>query len=243
MKQMILLLIVSIALTACGTQNTATAEDVSIDFAIEPNPPAVGDAILLITLTNSNDATIDDATITVHGNMDHEGMIPVDAETSNSSNGVYTVPFEWSMGGNWILNVTATLPDNRGVVTAQFETSVGAISQGSIINQIGTSSDSSIVIRYESDDDPAIAGDAKVTVIVLGTDGLPIDDATVIFHATMPEHAMLPIDAEITEASSGRYVIPIRWTMAGDWLVDITVTQVDGTEITETFEQTVVVPE
>jgi len=243
MKQISLLFILIIILTACGTQNTTPVEDVTISFAIEPAPPVVGESTLLITLTDAEGIAIDGATVSVHGDMDHEGMTPVGGETSDSVDGVYSVPFEWTMGGGWILDVTVTLPDNRGTVTEQFETSVGAISQDSVINQTGVNSDSSIVIRYEPDNDPAIAGDAEVTVIVLGADGLPVDDASVLFYATMLEHDMLPVDAESTEASNGRYVMPIRWTMAGDWQIDITVTLADGTEMTETFEQTVVMPE
>lgn len=245
MRRMTLLLIIllTIILTACGAQNTTIAEDVSIEIAIEPDPPAVGETLLLITVTDADGTAIDGASVSVHGDMDHEGMIPVDGETADSVDGVYSIPFEWTMGGGWILDVTVTLPDNRGSATKRIEMSVGAISQDSIINQTGANSNSSLVIRYESDNDPAIAGDAEVTIIVLGVDGLPVDNASISFYATMPEHEMLPIDAESTEASNGRHVIPIRWTMAGDWQVDITVMQADGTEVTETFEQIVVMPE
>lgn len=244
MKQISLILILTFILTACGAQNTApSTEDVTIEFAIMPDPPAVGESTLMITLRDADGTAIDGAVVSVHGDMDHEGMTPVEGEISDSHEGVYHVPFAWTMGGGWILNVSATLPDNRGIVTGQFETSVGAISQDSIINQTGANDDSAIQIRYESDNDPAIAGDAEITVIALGTDGLPLDDATVIFDATMPEHDMMPIQETVTNVTNGRYVIPVSWTMAGEWQVEITIMQPDGTHTTEIFEQTVVMPD
>ena len=244
MRQISLIVILTIILTACGAQNTApSSEDVTIEFAIMPDPPAVGESTLMITLTEADGTVIDGATVSIHGDMDHEGMTPVDGEISESHDGVYHVPFEWTMGGGWILDVSATLPENRGTVTAQFETSVGAISQDSIINQTGANSDSAIQIRYEPDNDPAIAGDTEVTVIVLGTDGLPLEASSVSFYATMPEHDMMPINEVVTNVTNGRYVIPVRWTMAGDWQVEITVMQSDDTHTTEIFEQTVVMPE
>lgn len=244
MKQISLILIVTFILTACGAQNTAPSlEDITIELAIMPDPPAVGETTLMITLSDADGTVVDGATVSVHGNMDHEGMTPVDGEISESHEGVYHLPFEWTMGGGWILDVTATLPDNRGTVTAQFETSVGAISQNSIINQTGANSESSVQILYESDNDPAIAGDAEVTVIVLGADGLPLEANSVRFHATMPEHDMMPIDEIVTNVTNGRYVIPISWTMSGEWQVEITVMQSDGTHTSEIFDQSVVMPE
>ena len=136
MKQIILSIILALLLTACGAQGTTTVvEGVTVDLAVEPDPPAVGASTLHVTVLDGNGTPLEGATVAVVGNMEHEGMLPVNSETSVSVNGVYTMPFEWSMGGGWILNVTVMLPDQRGIATAQFEQFVEAISQNSIINQ------------------------------------------------------------------------------------------------------------
>jgi hypothetical protein len=240
MKRIFLAILLLLFLAACSGQNTQVVEDIIIKMSVDPEPPVAGDAILLITLTETDGTAIDGALVAVHGDMDHEGMIPIDSESSESDNGLYRVPFEWTMGGGWILNVTATLPDNRGMATQQFEIFVGAISQDSVINR---SPSEGISIRYTPDNDPAIGGDAIVTIIVLGETGLPLEDATISLYATMPEHDMLPVTAEAESSSNGRYLIPLRWTMAGEWIVEVTVTLDDGTIVSQTFEQAVVMGE
>lgn len=236
-----LLVILLLVLAACGGQSTQVVEDIVIEVAVEPDPPHAGDSTLQITVADAEGTPINGAKVAVHGDMDHEGMIPVDSETTESSNGLYIVPFEWTMGGGWILDITVTLPDNGGIATKQVEYFVGAISQDSVINQ--SDSESGITIRYSPDNDPAIAGDANVSIIVLGEDGLPLEDATISLYATMPEHDMLPVDAESDSSTNGRYLIPLRWTMAGDWEVEVSVNLSDGTTVSQTFDQLVVMGE
>ncbi|MDQ7024040.1 MAG: FixH family protein [Anaerolineae bacterium] len=244
MKSIILILTLALVLTACGAQNTVSiVEDITIELTVEPNPPAVGEATLVITVLDADNSPIDGASITVHGNMDHEGMTPIDSETSDSSDGVYQVPFQWSMGGGWVLDVTVTLPDNRGIATAQFDQFVEAISQDSIINRHETGNDLDINIHYMPDNDPAIVGNANVTVIVTNADGHPVNDATISLIGDMPEHDMLPVTGEASTGEEGRYLIPLNWTMAGEWDVEITVTLIEGQSVTETYKQMIVMDE
>jgi hypothetical protein len=243
MRYITWLVISALLLSACGSQNaTPIVEDLILQLDVEPNPPAVGETTLLVTVLDADGLPIEDATVAVHGNMDHEGMTPVDDETSESVDGVYRVPFEWTMGGRWILDVTVTLPDNRGIATAQFEAFVGAVSQDSIVNR-SANHESGINIHYMPDNDPAFAGDASVTVMVTDADGHPVNDVTISIFATMPEHEMLPISEHVTNGTNGRYLIPFRWTMAGEWEVEITATFTDGQTLTETFSQTIVMDE
>ncbi len=85
-------------------------------LAVDPDPAAVGDAALLITLTTFDGQPIDGAQITVRGDMNHAGMQPVLSGGAESENGVYRVPFRWTMGGDWIVTITAVLPDGRQIV-------------------------------------------------------------------------------------------------------------------------------
>ena len=118
------IIIVTFALLAAGcgriqTNPPAEGPDFSVDFSVEPADPAVGPAQLRITLTDDNGQPVDDATLNIEGNMTHAGMTPVFAQTSGGEDGQYLVPFEWTMGGDWIVTVEVTLADSR-VVTRQF---------------------------------------------------------------------------------------------------------------------------
>jgi hypothetical protein len=127
-------------LTACGQQTAAMTAPVDVDIAmrVEPEPLAVGETTLIVTLNNGSGSRIDGANLQVHGNMDHAGMTPVEREVSESDNGEYLVPFEWTMGGGWIVTVTAQLPDNGGEASATFEFFVEVVSSESVINHSGS---------------------------------------------------------------------------------------------------------
>lgn len=247
-----------LTLVACNTEQMAPVIDnLNIELAVKPDPPTAGDATLIITVKDADGKPINDATVAVHGDMDHEGMIPVDGESVSGQNGMYHVPFEWMMGGGWILDVTVTLPDNAGVATDRFELNVGAISQKSIVNQGNDDTagmdhgamnnmdnyTSPINIHYMPDNDPALAGDANIVVMLTTTEGQLIDDASVSLHADMQAHEMMPITGTSGEGIKGRYTVPVRWTMAGEWEVDIIVTLSDAQEITRTYAQQVVMPD
>ena len=137
MKLKFIVFLTLFTLAACGqsTEPTLVVADVQIELQVDPDPPAAGETTLIITLTDAAGAPVDNATILVHGDMDHEGMEPVDREVTSGSAGAYQVPFVWTMGGGWIVDVTATLPDNGGAVTETFEFFVEAVSSGSIINR------------------------------------------------------------------------------------------------------------
>jgi major membrane immunogen (membrane-anchored lipoprotein) len=43
--------------------------------------------------------------------MTHAGMVPVIVETNTSTDGRYELDYRWTMGGDWFVDVTVTLPD------------------------------------------------------------------------------------------------------------------------------------
>ncbi len=118
-----LLLVLVLLLAACreSAQPTPTPEnftpspDVEIEMAVEPSPPTAGDAVLVVTLHSPDGAPITNASIAARGDMNHAGMVPVFGETNQNSDGVYRIPFEWSMGGDWIVTLTVTLADGAQV--------------------------------------------------------------------------------------------------------------------------------
>ncbi len=246
---MLLLLLVVVMVGACNPADDGarqTIDNVQISLVVEPDPAAVGETTLVITLTDVDGRPIDGATVRVHGNMDHEGMIPVEGESADSEAGVYRVPFAWTMGGGWILDVTATLPDDGGIVVERFDLNVSAISQESVITQHdgnATQRDQEamaaddIVIGYIGLGDAVMPGDATVRVTITDGNGNPIDDAQVTLTGTMNHAGMMPISGEADSSEDGYYRIPVQWTMVGDWHVEIQVTLADGRQTSATFDQ------
>ena len=231
-------------LAACGQSAGPASASVDIDIAVrtEPEALAVGETTLIVTLTDKSGAPVDDATVRAHGDMDHEGMESVDGEASMGVNGEYHVPFAWTMGGGWIVTVTAKLPDGSEASKA-FDFFVEAISSESVINRHGTPSTEggAVDIVYQSDNDPAFLGDATVTVIVTDHAGAPITDAEVSVRGDMAHHGMMPATGEGSHQANGRYIVPIEWTMVGDWQVTVFVTLPDGSTFEHVFDQQVVI--
>lgn len=243
------LLLVGVIVSACNPAEDVAQQivgDVEMTLVVEPDPPAVGETTLVITLTDADGTPIDGATVQVHGDMDHEGMISVDGESADSEAGIYRVPFEWTMGGGWILDVTATLPNEGGVVVEQFDLNVSAISQESVITQHDADAAQrdqeamaadDIAIDYGVMGDTVTLGDATVMVTVTDSTGNPIDDAQVTLVGTMNHAGMMPISGEADSGEDGHYRIPVQWTMVGDWQVEIQVTLADGRQTSATFDQ------
>lgn len=136
-RVLIALFLLLLAGTACSPQPAANSApaDVQMSMRVEPDPPAVGSSTLIITLKDATGAPIDGAALSVHANMDHEGMMPVESQGSDSTHGEYHLPLSWTMGGGWIVTITAQLPNNGGEVSDTFDLFVEAMSSQSIINQ------------------------------------------------------------------------------------------------------------
>ncbi len=95
---------------------TPTQHDYVLAIHIDPEAPTLDDdTLLLITLTDANGDPVPSATISVRGDMNHAGMMPVDAEGVTDEQGVAVIPFVWSMGGDWFVIATATLPDGTTI--------------------------------------------------------------------------------------------------------------------------------
>lgn len=129
--------LVALVVVGCAqpSQSAAVTSDFQIELTVEPEPPATGDSTLIVTLTDATGAPVGGATVTIEGNMDHAGMEPAIGQASVDSKGIYRVPFRWTMGGGWVVTVTAVLPDGGGETTKKFEMFVEAVSSSSVIHQ------------------------------------------------------------------------------------------------------------
>jgi hypothetical protein len=108
----ILIGLLALLIAGCREQAAPAKDTLNIAVYLPEAEPTVGETQLEVIVSNTqNNASVDGATVSVRGDMTHPGMIPVIAETNESSEGSYLVPFEWTMGGEWIVTVTVTLPD------------------------------------------------------------------------------------------------------------------------------------
>jgi hypothetical protein len=111
-RLLFLLLVLCFVLIGCRQNSEPSPNaNVQIDVRYEPDPPTAGEGTIIVTLRDASGSPIDNATLDLRGDMNHAGMVPVLQQVSESENGEYLVLFDWNMGGDWILTVTATLAD------------------------------------------------------------------------------------------------------------------------------------
>lgn len=93
-----------------------TQDAYAVTMAIEPSPPAVGPGTVAATLNDPEGQPVDGAHLEIEANMSHAGMVPVLASTTESRTGHYRVPLQWTMAGDWYVDLKFTLPDGSRVV-------------------------------------------------------------------------------------------------------------------------------
>lgn len=124
------LALVALTVVSCRESAQATptpdanAASIQINVAYDPDPPTPGDGTIVVTVTQGDGTPYTDAQmVAVRGDMTHAGMRPENGSAEDGENGVYRVPFNWSMGGDWILTVTVTLADGAEI-SEEFEVSI-----------------------------------------------------------------------------------------------------------------------
>lgn len=81
---------------------------------------------------------------------------------------------------------------------------------------------------------PAV-GDGVVLLTLANPAGQPVSDAKVAIEANMSHAGMVPVNASVSGGQGGVYRVPLRWTMRGDWYVDVKFTLADGQVIGRRF--------
>lgn len=108
LSRLLLLVLLCLALAACR-QQPLSASDIRI--GLEASELQVGETTLRVTATDKDGiALAQPGKLSVRGDMRHAGMVPVFAQAEQAANGVFTLPFEWTMGGAWIVEASLTLP-------------------------------------------------------------------------------------------------------------------------------------
>ncbi|MEZ4522653.1 MAG: FixH family protein [Thermomicrobiales bacterium] len=112
----VLLMLVVAVTGACsrGGDDDANSGDVQVEIDVSPDPPEMGPAVITVRLTDPDGEPIDDADLEIEGNMSHAGMEPVIVDAPEDQDGRYVSDgFQFTMGGDWIITVSGTLPDGE----------------------------------------------------------------------------------------------------------------------------------
>lgn len=128
------MVLLSAALAGCRQSsggvpiNSSNSDEPAAQLIIEDDTtgsPIIGPHRIIITLLDDDGTPIEDAAVSIRADMNHAGMLPVEAEADHQGDGVYSAAFDWTMAGDWIITVTARLADGR-VKTTTKEISVAA---------------------------------------------------------------------------------------------------------------------
>jgi len=103
---------VAVASIGCGPAEPA-APDLAVELRLDPSPPVVGDVGLSLRLRDATGTPLAGAKVRVEGDMNHAGMKPVFADLAETEPGSYSGTLPFTMGGDWILLVTATTRDGN----------------------------------------------------------------------------------------------------------------------------------
>lgn len=96
--------------------------------------PPLGDGRLVFRVADVEDQPIDTATLQIRGDMTHADMMPIEATVAGGENGIYRAPVRWTMAGDWIVTVEATLSDGRQA-SRSFDLEVGGEEESCIDGQ------------------------------------------------------------------------------------------------------------
>lgn len=116
-RQCLIIVAVILLTTACR-QRQLSSSDINLELTV--SDMLVGETTLLISVRDQDgNAIANPGSLNLRGDMDHAGMIPVFADASTSIEGVFTLPFQWTMAGGWILEASLQL-DSGELVTQRF---------------------------------------------------------------------------------------------------------------------------
>jgi hypothetical protein len=102
-------------LTGCQPVNDNRAE-IGMDWSVTPHPPEKGIAAFSMTLVDKiTGQSVTGAQVQLEGNMSHPGMKPVLADAKEVATGRYEAPLEFTMAGDWFVQVNVTLADGGSV--------------------------------------------------------------------------------------------------------------------------------
>ena len=107
-------LVAGLLTSDCGRPNRSDQQP-QVVWTLSPAQSVVGPAVLSVQLHQPSGAPATGATVTLEAHMSHAGMAPVLASATETTPGLYSVPFTFTMPGDWVLLVSTMLPDGTRV--------------------------------------------------------------------------------------------------------------------------------
>jgi hypothetical protein len=103
------------------------------------------------------------------------------------------------------------------------------------VQQANPAAPDSYAVTLAADPAPPVVGDGALSVTLRDAAGRPVDNAQLTIEANMSHAGMTPVMANSAVGKDGVYRVPLTWTMAGDWYVDVKFILPDGQKITRRF--------
>lgn len=172
------LLVLTLLAAGCNRQNSDASDNVTqVTLATTPQGGE-----LSVALTDNSGAPITDATVSLEGNMNHAGMVPVMADgvtddADGAADGVYHLPFEFTMNGDWIMTISVQLADGS---TESHDIELTVTEDGVDIHQDGADAASDPAAMEMSHDEHAAQGVVHVTEGWVRA-SLPMTDNTALY--------------------------------------------------------------
>lgn len=194
-RSLITLLVLLLSFASACRRQQLTATD--IQFEMSSSGMLVGDTTLLVKVSDREGQAIENpGRLTIRGDMDHAGMAPVFAQADAPNDGVFTVPFAWTMGGRWIVEARLTLENGEvAKKTFQYEILTEAKADGVDHGEMDHADDmdhstmrgesSAVYMRI------ANRGDADVTILSVKSAAA----ARIEFHRTIIENDTARMEA------------------------------------------------
>ena len=197
--QSVLCLAALLALGVACRQQRASAGDIRLELSVSDR--LVGETTLLVSVTDkAGNPVKDPGSLSIRGDMDHAGMAPVFSEASAAVNGIFTLPFEWTMSGGWILEASLTL-DNGDVYRQSFRYEI--LNQADMANMNHSSmpgETSALYMRITNRGDDAVTIAAAETSVA----------NQVEFHETLVENNIARMQALDSLVIAGGETLELR---------------------------------
>src|SRR4051812_9938423 len=85
---------------------------------------------------------------------------------------------------------------------------------------------------------PPVVGAATLTITVT-QQNQPLAGVAVAVRGDMTHAGMSPVLANAKTDAQGKIDVPFKWSMSGDWIVTVTVTLADNSQVSQDFNITV----
>ena len=179
----ILILVIVTLLAGCRQQRLSSAD---VRLELSASDKRVGETTLLLRVSDRDGKPVSDpGALSLRGDMDHAGMAPVLVQAESAADGVFSVPFEWTMGGGWMVEARLTLPNGDvAVETFEFEI-LSEATEADMDHRAMAGESSAVYLRIHN------SGDSDVTIVAASSAAA----AEVAIHRTLGDGDMARMEA------------------------------------------------